>query len=111
MVGLHEQAAGRRHGPLLSPARTFKGVAEGALPQHGSYQDLEWTQRGYSTNTCKKRCGSNLRLRTQNFGAASLSNKAERLSQRRDRQELLEQTNNKSKALNMVSRPSRNPLC
>lgn len=34
---LHEQAARRRHGPLLSPARTLEGVTEGALPQHGSY--------------------------------------------------------------------------
>lgn len=43
-VCLHEQAAGRRHGPLLSPARTLKGVAEGALPQHGSDQDLKHSQ-------------------------------------------------------------------
>lgn len=38
---LHEQAARCRHGPLLSPARTLKGVTEGALPQHGFYQDLK----------------------------------------------------------------------
>ena len=41
---LHEQAAGRRHGALLSPARTLEGVAEGALPQHGSDQDLKRSQ-------------------------------------------------------------------
>lgn len=41
---LHEQAAGCRHGPLLSPAWTFKGVTEGALPQHGFHQDLKSSQ-------------------------------------------------------------------
>lgn len=41
---LHEQAARCRHGPLLSPARTLKGVTEGALPQHGSHQDLKRSQ-------------------------------------------------------------------
>lgn len=40
-VCLHEQAARCRHGPLLSPARALKGITEGALPQHGSYQDLK----------------------------------------------------------------------
>lgn len=43
-VRLHEQAARCRHGPLLPPARTLKGVTEGALPQHGSYQDLKHSQ-------------------------------------------------------------------
>lgn len=42
--GLHKQAAGRRHGPLLSPARAFEGVTEGALPQHGLHQDLKHSQ-------------------------------------------------------------------
>lgn len=48
-VFLHEQATRCRHGPLLSPARTLKGVTEGALPQHGSYQNLKHsqTQEGY----------------------------------------------------------------
>ena len=49
-VCLHEQAARCRHGPLLSPTWTFKGVTEGALPQHGFYQDLKHsqTQDGYN---------------------------------------------------------------
>lgn len=41
---LHEEAAGRRHRPLLSPARTLEGITEGALPQHGSDQNLGHSQ-------------------------------------------------------------------
>lgn len=41
---LHEEAAGRRHRPLFSPARTLEGITEGALPQHGSDQNLRHPQ-------------------------------------------------------------------
>lgn len=41
---LHEQTTRCRHGPLLPPAWALKGVTEGALSQHGLYQDLKQTQ-------------------------------------------------------------------
>lgn len=50
LADLHEEAAGRRHRPLFSPARTLEGITEGALPQHGPDQNLRHSQhRGQSS--------------------------------------------------------------
>lgn len=62
---LHEQTTRCRHGPLLPPAWALKGVTEGALSQHGLYQDLKQTNTGRTRVTwegapyCYRHAGGN----------------------------------------------------
>lgn len=59
LADLHEEAAGRRHRPLFSPARTLKWITEGALPQHSSDQNLKHSQTTEvlsEPTTCTMKC-------------------------------------------------------
>lgn len=61
---LHEQTTRCRHGPLLPPAWALKRVTEGALSQHGLYQDLKQTNTGRTRVTWEGGAGGAILLQT-----------------------------------------------